>query len=244
MKIGITGANGFIGKNLKIAAEKAGHEIACLLDDVTYRGQAFTFVYGCDAIVHLAGLNRGLDEHILRTNIMGTFEVAEACREHEQRLIVAGSTNCQGAYGASKRLAREIVSNFNMLGLKGTYLALPRVFGPFCKPHYNSFLSTILWSAANNKPYKHLIDERSAGILQEFVHVDTVCKKFLELCQEKECFLGAASIPAPYHFSIMDVVHTIETGDTTFPWSKDILKTFEWYKQDAKATALLFSSPA
>jgi nucleoside-diphosphate-sugar epimerase len=244
MIIGVTGANGFIGKNLVQLAETNGHAVVAFPGDVTNSKSVWRFFdrQQCDAIVHLAGKNRAEPEKILDVNVLGTYNLASVALALKIPLIVAGSDNWDGHYGASKRIARSIIKKFNTLDLKGIYCNIPRVFGPHAKPFYNSFVSTILWSVANNKPFKHLVQNPKEKL--ELIHVDTLCERLLALAGQPlsyeeyelqlsgEYYFSSASL---FKLTIQDIVDIAESGENKhhLRGAKEILSTLEWYKQDA-----------
>lgn len=125
--------------------------------------------------VHLAALNRCDDEYkILDTNVLGTYNVARHCLKNRIKLLVAGSTKHYGMYAASKRVSETILTALLPCGLVGAYLRLPNVFGPHCRPYYNSFVSTILHHISIDEPYEHLIHDPFAEI--RLLHVSDLCK--------------------------------------------------------------------
>ena len=159
MKIGITGQNGFIGWHLR-------HTIKYVFKDdfqlISFERDYFlnsdrldNFVSECDVIVHLAGVNRDKDEdEISKTNKALSQKLTESISRvnFNGKLIFSSSTQegNKNSYGASKKAVREIFFKASKeLGFQFTGLIIPNVFGPFCKPNYNSFIATFCFKIIN-----------------------------------------------------------------------------------------------
>lgn len=180
MRIGITGAHGFLGTNLQILARYENinttrlERSADVKDPKSFEG----FALDCDWIVHLAGCNRSnVPEDLLDINVLGVYNVAKHCLKHNKKLIVSGSRNRLGMYGASKGVGAKIITQLSREGLQAINLNLPNLFGPFCKPFYNSFVTTMMYSLANNLPYK--IDDPRKEL--RLVHSRDVCHNILTM---------------------------------------------------------------
>lgn len=152
MKIGITGADGFIGQHVRFALlplEKCGkikvHDIpkAAFLEPAMLEAS----VDGCDAIIHLAGLNRGSEEEVYRINVELARSLihavkATSCIPH---IIFVSSIHRSrdSAYGRAKlHTQQEFEAWSQQVGGAYTTVVLPHVFGEFAKPHYNSAVAT------------------------------------------------------------------------------------------------------
>ena len=160
MKIGITGQNGFIGYHLT-------HTINYKLSEysiVSFQRSLFeqedslsAFVSYCDVIVHLAGVNRAeTDEEVYDDNIKinSLLKKALISANFQGHLLFASSSQESGDsfYGKAKKESRVLLENtINSLGGKFTGLIIPNVFGPFCKPNYNSFVATFCSKIINNE---------------------------------------------------------------------------------------------
>ena len=160
MRILVTGANGYIGKNLVVRLqEEHGMEVFSFIrgqDDKTL----IDMLDRAEAVVHLAGENR--------PNKVEKFEEVNKCLTenicyHLKRLnkktpvLLASSIQAgqDSAYGRSK-LAGELAVQelFNKNGNPVTIYRLPGVFGKWCKPNYNSVVATLCYNKARNLPVK------------------------------------------------------------------------------------------
>ena len=161
MKIGITGQNGFIGYHLTqtikykhsdytlVPFQKSFFEEESLLKE---------FVSTCDVIIHLAGVNRAeTNEEVYDANILLNTVLKKALvnANFKGHLLFASSSqeNGDSIYGKAKKESRVLLEDtINSLGGKFTGLIIPNVFGPFCKPNYNSFVATFCSKIVNHEP--------------------------------------------------------------------------------------------
>jgi UDP-2-acetamido-2,6-beta-L-arabino-hexul-4-ose reductase len=158
MKILVTGAKGFIGKNLIVALNRRGE-----LDIIEYdldsserlleEGLAKT-----DVIYHLAGVNR--PERVtdfMEGNVDLTRQVCDDLRRLGRTPLLLLSSSTQAAldnpYGLSKRRAEEVVFDFGReTGASVFVFRLPGVFGKWCRPNYNSVVATFCHNIAHSVP--------------------------------------------------------------------------------------------
>jgi UDP-2-acetamido-2,6-beta-L-arabino-hexul-4-ose reductase len=149
VRVGITGQSGFIGSHL--------HSYLKNNKDVTlipYQRRFFENVYEfdeylkcCDTIVHLAGANRGPDDEVYETNVQLAEILVSALKRtgSTPHLIYSSSIHesRDTAYGRSKLHARRKFSAWaHENDAKFTGLIIPNVYGPFCRPFYNSVVAT------------------------------------------------------------------------------------------------------
>lgn len=181
MRILVTGADGFIGKNLVLRLrEQADTEI------LTYvRGQVAAILNEllaqADAVVHLAGENRPSDEKaFVDVNIGLTEQICQGLRVSGRRvpLILASSTQAEldNPYGRSKLAAEEAVQAFALEHSNPVAIyRLPGVFGKWCKPNYNSVVATFCHNKSRDLPV--IINDANARL--RLVYVDDVINAML-----------------------------------------------------------------
>lgn len=150
MKIGITGNKGFVGRHLTNYL-KLKENIQIINFEKGYfenESSLLSFVSQCDAIVHLAAVNRHESEEVLyETNVQLAQQLIDACIKMDAKPHILFSSSTQEAlhntYGNAKREARSIIENWaKEHGGKCSGLIIPNVFGPFGKPGYNSVVAT------------------------------------------------------------------------------------------------------
>lgn len=150
-KIGITGQDGFVGKHLYNTLglnpdlyERIDFNIEYFQNEELMND----FVSKCDAIVHLAAMNRHPDpEVIYNTNIELVNKLIKSLENTNSKTHVLFSSSSQeeraNLYGKSKKEGRELLINWaEKSDGKFTGLIIPNVFGPFGRPNYNSFIAT------------------------------------------------------------------------------------------------------
>lgn len=176
----VTGANGFIGKNVVVRLA----EMPDFVVSTFCRGDAVdtlpALVAKADAVLHLAGENRPPDESAFAEVNTGLTEaLCDAIRREyavtgrRVALVLASSTQAEtaNAYGRSKLGAERAVQALTeATGNPTTVFRLPGVFGKWCKPHYNSVVATFCHQIARGLPVR--ISDPAARL--RLVYVDDV----------------------------------------------------------------------
>ena len=151
IKVGITGQGGFMGSHLYNYLGTKFDKIERIYFKRNYfneKSDLHKFVESCDVIVHIAAMNRHEDEQVIYdTNVGLVRKLIDACEATSStpKIIFSSSTQEEkdNLYGKSKRDGREYLENWaKKQGSSVTSLIIPNVFGPFGKPHYNSFIAT------------------------------------------------------------------------------------------------------
>jgi UDP-2-acetamido-2,6-beta-L-arabino-hexul-4-ose reductase len=192
MKVLVTGANGFIGKNLVLRLrEQVDTEVLTFV-----RGQddaaLLEALMQCDAVVHLAGENRPLDvQAFANVNTGLTERICLGLRALDKTipLILASSAQAEldNPYGRSKLAAEQVVQALaNVHGNPVAIYRLPGVFGKWCKPNYNSVVATFCHNKAHELPVQ--INDASASV--RLVYLDDVVTAML--CQLTAEWTGVA----------------------------------------------------
>ncbi|MCB1937597.1 MAG: NAD-dependent epimerase/dehydratase family protein [Rhodocyclaceae bacterium] len=206
MRVLVTGAQGFIGKNLVVRlGEMPGHEVLAFTRADAPDALAAQ-VARADAIVHLAGENRPPDvADYARVNAGLTQTLCEQVRASGRQipLILASSTQAalDNPYGLSKRQAERAVEQLAAdTGNPAIIYRLPGVFGKWCRPNYNSVVATFCHNIANDLPIQ--INDPDAVV--RLVYVDDVVGAFIAQ-------LGAAGNGVQR--GDVQPVHAISLGD-------------------------------
>jgi UDP-2-acetamido-2,6-beta-L-arabino-hexul-4-ose reductase len=159
LKVGITGYTGFIGYHLRYSLihKYKGYEIIVLgKDDFNNSKKVDSFINQSEIIVHLAGINRHKNEDfIFSENLRLANTLIESIDKNkfQGKLVFASSIqqNTDTTYGHAKKQCSEL---FSRSSIKNNFqfinLIIPNVFGPFCKPNYNSFIATFCHNLINN----------------------------------------------------------------------------------------------
>ena len=186
MRIGVTGAAGLVGWHARcFLRTQPGVDVrSCDRTQFADDGYLRQFVGDCDAIVHLAGMNRGDESEVARTNVWLAERLAACAEATGSRPHVVYSSSVHEdrdtPYGLSKKQAGEILQKWaERAGGRATVLVLPHVFGEGGRPFYNSVVSTFCHQLANQlEPTVH-----SDGRL-ELLHAQDVARVALESIRE------------------------------------------------------------
>ena len=157
MKVLVTGAKGFIGKNLVSTLEREDkYKIICI-DRENSKEELEKGVLNSDFIVHLAGINRPKnEEEFFEGNTGLTEEIIEILKKNNKNTSILITSSIQAdldnAYGQSKKGAEEALIKY-MADTKGNVFIfrLPNVFGKWCRPNYNSAIATFCHNIARGE---------------------------------------------------------------------------------------------
>jgi UDP-2-acetamido-2,6-beta-L-arabino-hexul-4-ose reductase len=181
MRVLVTGANGFIGKNLVLRlSELPDFEVITFLRDQNGADLAEKLARA-DAVVHLAGENRPSDvEAFHLVNVGLTEQICQGLRAIGSLIpiILASSAQAElnNPYGHSKLAAEEAVQKLALgNGNPVAIYRLPGVFGKWGKPNYNSVVATFCHNKAHDLP----VQISDSTVLVRLVYVDDVINAFL-----------------------------------------------------------------
>jgi len=184
-RVVVTGARGFIGRNLMVALGRRD-DVEAAGFDVDDSPEALRAVLpGVDVVYHLAGVNRPQDSAEFRTgNVDFTAQLCSHMNEAGARpaVVFASSTQAEldNPYGASKLAAEDVLAAWSCSG--GGEVAvfrLPNVFGKWGRPSYNSVVITFCHKVAHGLPIR--VDDPDAAM--RLVHVDDVVAAFLQVLE-------------------------------------------------------------
>ena len=181
MKVLVTGADGFIGKNLRVAlGEREGFEVLAISRASSHAALAEA-VASADAVIHLAGVNRPQDPaEFAAGNGDVTAHLCDLLAASGRPIPVAFASSIQAErdnpYGASKRAAEEHLSAY--AAATGSSVAIYRfanVFGKWSRPDYNSAVATFCHNIARGLPVR--IDDPQAPV--RLIYIDDVVAELL-----------------------------------------------------------------
>lgn len=180
MKIFVTGAKGFMGRNL-VAHLKRNEDLDILGFDVkNTEDELKAGLATADFVVHLAGVNRPESDEDFKTgNVNFTEKVCNYLLEFGRPVPFLLSSSIQAErdnpYGISKRQAEEVVKQYaHKSGARGIIYRLKNVFGKWSRPNYNSVVATFCYNIAHDLPIT--ISDPSYGL--EFIYIDDVIAHF------------------------------------------------------------------
>ncbi len=199
MRIGVTGANGFIGQHLASRLEEDSQ-----VELTRFQRQPGTipqtkdyknFVKGLDLIYHLGGVNRASDEELLRSNVLATANLLTAIKQFalpttsivfsssaqvyrlsgaKKKISERCSVDAETVYGISKRVAEDLL---RLSGTPHIILRLSNVYGPGCRPNYNSVIATFCHRAVKGEALE-INGDGSQG--RDFIYIDDVVDAFIQ----------------------------------------------------------------
>lgn len=155
MKILVTGSDGFVGKNLRSVLSTLGHDITTF-DKADKPTELLKLTKDCDAIVHLAGVNRPKsNDEFYDGNATLTEELCRAIIQNKNKCPIIVSSSVQAEqdndYGKSKKLAEESVLKLGKTNGNKTYIfRFKNLYGKWSQPNYNSVVATWCYNIARN----------------------------------------------------------------------------------------------
>ena len=176
----VTGADGFIGKNLIVHLSELPEFKICTFTRSSKLSELSVLVAQSDVIVHLAGENRPRDEQaysLVNTELTKTLcnVVANSIQANGRKIPIILASSAQAvmnnAYGQSKLAAECAVSELSKTtGNPSVIFRFPGIFGKWCKPNYNSVVATFCYNIARNLPIK--VDNKNSVL--QLVYIDDV----------------------------------------------------------------------
>lgn len=198
MRVLITGARGFIGRNLlhHLKRREALQIVTFTREDAEEElPRRMTEV---DFVFHLAGVNRPQDPAEFRTGNTGLTErlcaaVRAETRASGRKITVLYTSSTQAGldnpYGESKRGAEDLLRSLaSDTGTQVHLFRLPNVFGKWCRPNYNSAVATFCHNIARGLPI--IVNDPAAPL--RLVYIDDVVSTFLKALEGAELACDAA----------------------------------------------------
>lgn len=235
MNILVTGAKGFVGKNLVCALknlrdgkDRTRRDIRidrifeydidtdpALLDD---------YCRDADFVFNLAGVNRPKDpEEFMRGNFGFAGNLLDTLKKHKNNCAVMLASSVQatcigrydGEYGRSKRAGEELFFSYGKeTGARVLVYRFPNLFGKWCRPNYNSVVATFCNNIANDLP----ITVNDENILLELLYIDDLVTEMLDALEGREhhCeFDGVNTVLCRNgRFCAAPVTHKVTLGET------------------------------
>jgi len=203
MKILITGAAGFVGKNLAAALKniqegKDRTHPAIIVDelylyDIDSPAELLdTACRECDFVFNLAGVNRPQNpEEFMQGNFGFASTLLDTLKKYNNTCPVMISSSIQATcigrydsdYGRSKKAGEELVFAYGEeTGAKVLVYRFPNLFGKWCRPNYNSAVATFCNNTANDLP----ITVNDPAVQLELLYIDDLVDEMLAALEGKE----------------------------------------------------------
>ena len=205
MKILVTGAKGFVGKNLIAELKNKGYIDIYEFDQDTKKSLLDEYVRECEFVFHLAGVNRPKNEkEFMEGNFGFTYELLELLKKHNNKAPVLITSSIQAErdnpYGISKRAAEDLLFAYGKeTGVKVLVYRLPNLFGKWCRPNYNSAVATFCHNIARNLD----IQVNAPDAELTLCYIDDVLVEFVAALERKETRAGKFCIvPVTYKITL------------------------------------------
>ena len=247
MKILVTGAKGFVGKNLVCALNnlKDGKDRTrpnIKIDEI-YRydvdgtpAELDEYCKNADFVFNLAGVNRPKDPSEFKAGNFGfASELLATLKKHGNKCPVMLSSSVQatligrydGEYGRSKKAGEDLFFDYSKeTGAKVLVYRFPNLFGKWCRPNYNSAVATFCYNTANDLP----ITVTDRTITLELLYIDDLVAEMLDALENAEhrCeFDGLTAIETKNgRFCFVPTTHKASLGEIT-----DLLAEFKTQPQ-------------
>lgn len=230
MKILVTGAKGFVGKNLIAALENIRDG-----KDRTHAGLVIDEIFGYDVdstvqdlenactkadfVFNLAGVNRPKTQNeFMQGNFGFASTLLETLKNHNNRcpVMLASSTQAclqgrfaESEYGKSKKAGEDLFFNYGKENdIKVLVYRFPNVFGKWCRPNYNSAVATFCHNIANDLPIQ--VNDENTEL--DLVYIDDLVEELIEALQGKEHYDGKfCCVPKIHHVTLGQIVEWLYT---------------------------------
>lgn len=223
MRIVVTGANGFVGRNLIVRLAELGHTDVAPVTRATTKDALAAALESVDFVFHLAGTNRPKEVAEFTTGNAGfTNELCEALRALGRPVPVAYASSTQAAlqnpYGASKFAAEDALLAYgHETGAPIHIFRLTNVFGKWSRPNYNSAVATFCHNIARGLPIT--VSDPAAPL--KLVYVDDVITAFVDMLTAAPGVSGFVEAGPVYETTVGEVANMI----ASFPVSRKTMTT-------------------
>ncbi len=235
MKILVTGAKGFVGRNLVAQLKNIRDGKARCYGDLAVSGiyeydvdstqeQLDEWCSDCDFVFNLAGVNRPQNhEEFMQGNCGFAGMLLDMLKKHGNKCPVMISSSIQATlagrfgtseYGRSKKAGEELVFDYGrQTGVKVLVYRFPNLFGKWCRPNYNSAIATFCNNIANDLP----IQVNDRNVEMELLYIDDLVDEMINALKgnEHRCeFEGVETVPEEGgRYCYCPVTHKAMLGD-------------------------------
>ncbi len=258
MKILVTGANGFVGRNLcsqlRNIAEGKARWYDCPSDltifeyDVDSPKESLDdYCKEADFVFNLAGVNRPKDPaEFMKGNFGFASLLLDTLKRHHNTCPVMISSSIQALldnpYGESKRAGEKLLFDYaEATGARVLVYRFPNVFGKWCRPNYNSAVATFCNNIANDLP----ITVNDPSVKMHLVYIDDVVDELIGALSGKEHHNGLfCEVPVTHHITlggIVDLLHSfhdmhdnLEVPDFSDAFARKLYSTYLSYLPEEK----------
>jgi UDP-2-acetamido-2,6-beta-L-arabino-hexul-4-ose reductase len=207
MNILVTGAKGFIGKNLIAELKNKGYTNIFEVGRTTDITLLDNYAKECNFVFHLAGVNRPEnDAEFMEGNFGFTSHLLELLKKHNNKapVLITSSTQAEkeNPYGKSKKAGEDLLFSYSKeMGVKVYVYRLANVFGKWSKPNYNTVVATYCNNVARDLDIQ--INNSKAELT--LCYIDDVLEEFLRALEGNPTTRN--------HYCLVPVTHEIMLGE-------------------------------
>ncbi len=217
MKILVTGANGFIGRNLICELRNRGYQDILSYDIDTDPSLLDDYCRECEFIFHLAGVNRPKEvKEFMEGNYGFTTVLVEKLKKYQNRspLVVSSSIQAMldNPYGKSKKAGEDYLFAYEKETGSPVYVyRFPNVYGKWSRPNYNGVVATFCYNIARDLPIQ--ISDRSIELTM--VYIDDVVNALISCLEGKGKQEGKYyKVPIEDHVTLGEIADLIQSFKT------------------------------
>jgi len=223
MKILVTGAKGFVGKNLIAQLKNKGYTNIFEFDKDTDKRLLEEWTKECEFVFHLAGVNRPKEEkEFMEGNFGFTSELLELLEKHKNKATIVITSSIQAKqdnpYGKSKKAGEDLLFDYSKkTGSKVLVYRLSNLFGKWSRPNYNSVVATYCYNITRNLDIQ--VNDEEAKLT--LCYIDDVVEEFIRA-------IGGNPTTKEL-YNIVPVFYTIKLGELA-----DKIRSFKESRKDLK----------
>ena len=214
MKILVTGAKGFVGKNLISELRNKGYNDIYECHKETTEEELNNYTKDCEFVYHLAGVNRPEKiEEFMEGNFGFTETLLNNLKNNNNKSPILITSSIQAKldndYGKSKKAGEDLIFKYgNDLNITTYVYRLPNLFGKWCRPNYNSVIATFCNNIAND--LEITINDESKELT--LAYIDDVVTEFINCLENKPNKLdNFCSIPITYTKTLGEIANLIKS---------------------------------
>jgi UDP-2-acetamido-2,6-beta-L-arabino-hexul-4-ose reductase len=247
MKILVTGAKGFIGKNLIAELRNQKYNDVFEYSKETEPSLLNEYCKEADFVFHLAGVNRPKDQSEFMDGNYGlTSTLLKTLKKHQNNCPVMISSSIQAVignpYGISKKASEKLLCEYSKeTGTKVLIYRFPNVFGKWCRPNYNSAIATF----CHNTAHELQVNVNDPNVVMNLVYIDDVVEELVRALNNNENQVGDfCEVPVVHSVTLGEIVELIYSfkksreersiPDMSDPFTKKLYSTYLSYLPEDK----------
>lgn len=218
MKILVTGAKGFLGKNLIAELKNKDYKDIYEYDMDTEEALLEEYAKDCEFVFHLAGVNRPMDEkEFMEGNFGFTSKLLELLKVNNNTAPILITSSIQAErdnpYGKSKKAGEDLLFSYSSeTGSKVLVYRLHNLFGKWSKPNYNTVVATYCYNVSRDLDIQ--VNNPDADL--SLCYIDDVLNEFVRALEGLETFKdGYCTVPVLHNIKLGDLAERIKSFKDT-----------------------------